>query len=258
MEHRHFYKWKPEVADHRDYSFSLKMKASVVPTFVEPLAENNQVENQGAVGSCTGNASTTALEISLNSPIQYSRLMAYYNGRWLEKNTKNDDGAQIRDVIKGIQKFGVAEETFWPYVPEKFAKKPSIAAYKDARKVLPLIDRYERLTSLNEIKVALASNLAVVFGFAVPDYFSGPEMEKSEWSIRMPTPTDQMVGGHAVACIGYETRPEKCSEPFMWVRNSWGKEWGINGNFKMPFTWFTSPLRLTDDMWVIHAKKRTE
>ena len=52
--------------------------------------------------------------------------------------------------------------------------------------------------------------------------------------------------------IGYDTRH---TEPFVWVRNSWGQTWGINGNFKMPFTWFTDDRRLVDDMWVMHPKK---
>lgn len=248
------YKWKPEVSDHRDRTFSLKMKATLLPAFVDPIGGNDPVEDQGQIGSCTGNSSTTALEISLKTTTQYSRLMAYYNGRWLENNVRRDDGAQIRDVIKGIQKFGVSTEEAWPYDVTKFAKKAPAKAYKEARAVIPLIESYERLITLTNVKTALASGLGVVFGFAVPEFFEGPEVAQTGWA-RMPTATDKMVGGHAVCAIGYDERNLDGKGSFVWVRNSWGKGWGLQGNFKMPYEWFTSPARLVDDMWCMHPKK---
>ena len=198
-----FYKWKPDVPDYRDRKFSLA-PPGIVPDHVDPLGLTNKVEDQGRIGSCTGNSSTTALEISLNSKTQYSRLMAYYNGRLLENNVANDDGAQIRDVIKGIQTYGIAQEAVWPYDITKFAEKPSDAAYSDGKAVIPLIDSYERLNTINDVKVALASGLGVVFGFSVPEFFEGPEVAQTGW-VRMPTMFDNMVGGHAV-CFTKDTK----------------------------------------------------
>lgn len=244
------YKWKPDIPDHRDHKFSLAAPA-VLPQFVGPLGANNKVEDQGPIGSCTGHASTTALEISLNTSTQYSRLMAYYNGRLIENNVKRDDGAYIRDVIKGLKTYGVATEFYWPYDPVKFARKPTLTAYRNAKKVQPKISSYERLTTIDEIKVALASNLAVVFGFAVPEYFESLEVSENGW-VRFPTPADKMIGGHAVAAIGYDERNLDGNGPFVWVRNSWSARWGLSGNFKMPYQWFTDPGRLVDDIWVMH------
>lgn len=246
------YKWKPDLPDHRDRAFSLSA-AEALPTFVEPLGSTDKVEDQGQLGSCTGNSTTTALEISLKTSTQYSRLMAYYNGRLIENNVKNDDGAMIRDVIKGVQTYGVAAETSWPYNIAKFARKPTVAAYKNAKKVLPLLASYERLTTVTDIKTALAAGLGVVFGFSVPEFFEGQDVATTGW-VRLPTKADKMVGGHAVCAIGYDERNADGKGSFIWVRNSWGTSWGLNGNFKMPYGWFTAPGRLVDDIWVMHPK----
>lgn len=246
------YTWKPDIPDHRDRAFSLAAPAAL-PTFVAPLGATDRVEDQGHLGSCTGNASTTALEISLKTTTQYSRLMAYYNGRLLENNVRRDDGAMIRDVIKGIQTYGVASEALWPYYVTKFATKPTAAAYTDAKKVLPLVASYERLTTITDIKTALVSGLGVVFGFSVPVYFESQDVATNGW-VRLPTKADKIVGGHAVCAIGYDERNADGKGSFVWVRNSWGNMWGIAGNFKMPYGWFTDPNRIVDDIWVMHPK----
>jgi C1A family cysteine protease len=243
------FKWKPDVPDYRDHMFSLPVKA-VLPKFINPLGSKSPIEDQGNLGSCTGNAATTALEIALNTPTQYSRLMAYYNARLLEGSVRYDSGAYIRDVIKGIKMYGVSQERLWPYNISRFAIKPPAAAYKDAISVMPKIGTYERLTTLDDIKTALAAGLPAVFGFSVPAYFVGAEVAKTGW-VRLPTRSDNMIGGHAVTAIGYD---ERAPDPYVWVRNSWGARWGINGNFKMPYGWFTNNLRLVDDIWVIHPK----
>lgn len=246
------YNWKPDMPDHRDRAFTLKAPAAL-PAFVDPLGTKNRVEDQGPLGSCTGNSATSALEISLKTTTQYSRLMAYYNGRLIENNVRRDDGAMIRDVIKGISKYGVAHETVWPYIITKFAATPTVAAYTDAKKVLPLVASYERLTTITDIKTALAAGLGVVFGFSVPEYFTSQEVAATGW-VRTPTISDKVIGGHAVCAIGYDERNADTKGSFVWVRNSWGTGWGLNGNFKMPYGWFTDPNRIVDDIWVMHPK----
>jgi len=244
------FKWKPEVADHRDKLFTAS-SAVILPDYIAPLSVNNQVEDQGQLGSCTGNAATTALEIILGTGVQYSRLMAYYTARKIENNTKYDDGAYIRDVIKGICKYGVATEAVWPYIIERFARKPSTRAYKNAKLIPPMIRSYQRLDTITDIKTALALRIPVVFGFSVPEYFMSDEVATTGW-VRLPTDEDYIVGGHAVTAVGYDERDVK--EPYVWVRNSWGTGWGLNGDFKMPYGWFEDPRRLTDDIWIMQPE----
>ncbi|WP_407305627.1 C1 family peptidase [Acinetobacter sp.] len=248
------YQWKPDLPDHRDTMFSAVLgstvQTSALPKFVNILGIRNKIEDQGQIGSCTGNSSTTALEISIGTKRPFSRLMAYYTARELEGTTNQDAGATIRDVIKGLASTGVCYEETWPYDESKFAQRPPAKAYEEAK---ALVNRmwgfeYMRVNNLNELKAALALGYPVTFGFSCPEIFTNPRFNGF---LRLPGARDRMSGGHAVVAVGYDDR---VSEPYIWIRNSWGKQWGMNGYFKMTQDWFTSPYRLADDMWVIRRK----
>jgi len=242
------YAWKPDIPDHRDRLFEeVKLRR---PKKVDRLGLGNQIEDQGDLGSCTGNAVTSAIEIVTKVPHSLSRLMCYYGGRRIENTLNEDSGCQIRDVIKSVQDVGVCKEELYPYDIKSFTKHPSLAAKRDALNVIPLIKSYTRVTSLNQVKNALARGLPVIFGFVVPVWFPSPEVRTTGW-VPMPKEEDKVLGGHAVTAVGYD---DTVDEPFIWVRNSWGPKWGIDGYFKMDQEWFMDLRGLVDDMWVIEAK----
>jgi len=249
MKIKRKYAWKPDVADQRDHLYSSRV--SQFPSKVDIIGRTDEIDDQGELGSCTGNSTAAMCEIILKTTQPLSRLMAYYNGRVIENTVKFDDGAQIRDVIKGISNYGIGAEAIWPYDITKFAKKPPAAAYKDgALRVKAGIMSYQRITDLSALKAALAVGHVVTFGFSVPEYFESQEVANTGW-VRFPTQADKMVGGHAVVAVGYD---DTVSTPFVWVRNSWGPTWGVNGYFRMDQRWFTDPVRLVDDMWTIVPK----
>lgn len=63
------------------------------------------------------------------------------------------------------------------------------------------------------------------------------------------------IGGHATVAVGYDDRiTSQNPRPFIWVRNSWGPNWDLQGYFKMDQAWFSDPRRLVDDMWIIIPK----
>jgi C1A family cysteine protease len=245
---KRLYAWKPDVADMRDHIYTPRVSHN--PPKVDQIGTSVVIDDQGPLGSCTGNSSTAMIEIILKT-VPLSRLMAYYGGRAREGTIKTDSGAQIRDVIAGIANYGVAEETLWPYDITKFTKKPPTIAYKDgATRVKPLVASYQRVPDLSSLKSALAVGHVVTFGFSVPDYFESQDVATNGW-VRFPTQADKMIGGHAVVAVGYD---DTASTPFVWVRNSWGPDWGLKGYFKMDQRWFTNPSRLTDDMWTVIPK----
>lgn len=247
---KRMYAWKPDVADFRDHVYSAPVPQ--FPPKVDIIGQANPIDDQGQLGSCTGNSSSAMCEIILKTTQPLSRLMAYYNGRALEGTIKTDSGAQIRDVIKGISNYGIGSENLWPYDIKQFTKKPPTVAFKDGlTRVKALVGSYQRVPDLNTLKAALVVGHVVTFGFSVPDYFEGADVAKTGW-VRFPTQADKMIGGHAVVAVGYD---DTASVPFVWVRNSWGAGWGLKGYFKMDQRWFTDPSRLTDDMWTIVPKK---
>lgn len=247
--------WKPDVPDHRDHTYKLTrphMAGPIVKEKVLPLGLSNSIEDQGDLGSCTGHAATAMLEINLqyNTSFypEYSRLMAYYLGRQIDGTVRTDAGAQIRSVIKGLVKYGVCREQLWPYIESKFRTKPPKLAYTDADALVTAITeakmQYYRVTSLAELKAALSEGYTVTFGFMVPETIW--DITKRRNTLSFPKSNVKVEGGHAVVAVGYED-----GRQFVWVRNSWGEDWGDRGMFRMPYSWFTSSQRLVDDMWVI-------
>ena len=245
------YQWIPDTADHRDLVFRAPPKAAItLPTHVNIIGIRNKIEDQYDLGSCTGNAATSALEISIGTRRPFSRLMAYYLAREQRGTIEEDSGASIRNVMKGISQQGLAYEETWPYNMYRFTRRPSAQAYVEAK---ALVDRmwgfeYIRLYTLTDIKVALSQGYPVTFGFATPEWFSNPNFNNI---LRFPTSREKIDGGHAVMLAGYDDRYR---DKIMWVRNSWGKSWGIKGYFKMTQDWFTNPNRLADDFWMIRRK----
>jgi C1A family cysteine protease len=90
----------------------------------------------------------------------------------------------------------------------------------------------------------LAAGYPFVFGFTVYSSFEGQEVAKTG-VVSMPTPDEQVVGGHAVLAVGYDD----ASQAFI-VRNSWGAGWGQEGYFTMPYAYLTTRA-LSSDFWTI-------
>src|SRR5450756_493078 len=83
------YGWVPDLPDHRDIMYSAVRKIPVkLPTSVDLRPTCSKVEDQGQLGSCTGNALVGALEFLEKKDkvpyIELSRLFVYYNERVIE------------------------------------------------------------------------------------------------------------------------------------------------------------------------------
>lgn len=239
------YAWNPDIPDHRDHAFA-SLAATPLPTHVDLRPGCSPVEDQGNLGSCTGNAIVGCLEFLEKKdgvPFQdLSRLFVYYQERAIEGTIKQDSGAQIRDGIKAIANSGVCAEPLWPYNIAKFKNKPTVKAVADAKK--HLITSYARITTLQDMKQCLADGYPFVFGFSVYDSFESAVVAKTG-VVPMPTKTEKLLGGHAVAAVGYNDTTQR----FI-VRNSWGVAWGQVGYFTIPYA-YLSNTNLADDMWTV-------
>jgi C1A family cysteine protease len=244
-----WYGWQPDLPDHRDFVYSASHAIlKKIPAKVDLSKSCPPVYDQGELGSCTANAIAAAFEFELIKQAKAkdftpSRLFIYYNERVLEHTVKTDSGAEIRDGIKSVNKKGVCPETMLPYDIKKFAIKPSAACYKEAlnHQVLSY-QRVQRTT--DQMKACLAEGYPFVFGFTVYESFESSSVAKSG-KVNMPKKTESVVGGHAVMAVGYDDKTKR----FI-VRNSWGGDWGLHGNFTMPYKYLTD-VNLSDDFWTI-------
>ena len=243
------YGWVPDIPDNRDIMFRKVYRIPAkLPSSVDLRPQCSKVEDQGQLGSCTGNALVGAMEFLLikdKKPFaDLSRLFVYYNERVIEHTVNQDSGAMIRDGIKTLAKQGVCTEKLWPYNIKTFTKKPTPACYKEALKYE--ITSYQRIDTVDEMRSCLADGFAFVFGFTVYDSFESQAVAKTG-IVPMPKPDEKVMGGHAVVGVGYND-----SQKRFIVRNSWGEGWGMKGYFTIPYKYLAN-RNLADDFWTIRA-----
>lgn len=239
------YHWLPDLPDHRDFIY--QAAGIGIPKQIDLRSYCSPVEDQGQLGSCTGNALVGAmelLEISEKQPtfLNLSRLFVYYNERALEGTIRQDAGAMIRDGVKTLVQKGVCTEALWPYNIAKFKSKPAAKCFTDGitRKVVT----YSRLNTLDDMRNCLAAGFPFVFGFSVYDSFESAAVTKTG-VVNMPATAEKLLGGHAVLAVGYDDTTKR----FL-VRNSWGAQWGQKGYFTIPYD-YLADRNLSDDFWTI-------
>ena len=238
--------WVPDKLDDRDYRYAVTQKAS--PNVVDLRPYCSPIENQGSLGSCTGQAIAGAIELLNKRSGKHndiSRLFIYYYERLMLGTVNYDSGAYIRDGIKTTNHYGASLESYWPYDIKKFKNEPVAEAKNDALK--RKVTRYERVTNFNGCIDALSNGFPVVMGFHVYSSFMTSAVSKNG---NMPYPNtkrERLLGGHAVLLVGYN----KTRKVFI-ARNSWGTGWGDRGYFYMPFNVVTN-TSMSSDYWVIKS-----
>lgn len=247
------YGWQPDLPDYRDHLYSAVVRPIVLPKQIDLRTECPEVYDQGQLGSCTANAIGAIYEFvqkkETNSSFMPSRLFVYYNTREMDGTTSVDSGARLRDGMKTVSKIGVCPETEWPYIIKMFSKRPKLKCYSIAteNKVIA----YKRIPQvLNQMKACLAEGYPFIFGFTVFESFEGEEVRHSG-IVELPREGERSLGGHAVTCVGYDDE----KQAFL-IRNSWGKDWGLDGHCWMPYSYVTNNS-LSSDFWTIRQVTNT-
>jgi len=232
----------------RVYHDTLKIKKILpnikIPSKVDLRSKFPPIYDQGNLGSCTANALCGL--IGYNKPtIKGSRLFLYYNERFLENTILTDSGAFLYDGIISLQKYGICQETEWPYDdgPKQFTVKPSNQCYINAQNHNAL--QVQNINNdLTHMKNSLASGNPFVVGITVYSSFESAKVTRTGM-VPMPTYKDQLLGGHAVVCVGYDDSKQ------VWImRNSWGTNWGDKGYFYLPYLYLLDSS-LSSDLWCI-------
>lgn len=232
-----------------------------LPDSVDLKAWCSPIEDQGKIGSCTAHAGISIVEYferrAFGNHLDASRLFLYKVTRNLLHYT-GDTGAFLRSAMAALALFGVPPEEYWPYDPADFDKEPPGFCYALARNYQAI--SYYRLdvpgtakdALLAAIKKNLAAGIPAMFGFTV--YNSYIQSAKTG-KIPFPAANEKMVGGHAVAAVGYDDSlsirntgtdsPE--TKGALLIRNSWGAGWGTDGYGWLPYEYVLKGLAV--DWW---------
>jgi len=240
------YHWVKDKIDTRDHPYQLTGVSQ--PDIVDLRQYCSLIEDQGNLGSCTGNAIAGAIELinkRNNKLLDVSRLFIYYYERMLIGTINYDSGAYIRDGIKACYTYGAPLESLWPYNISKFKTTPASTAIIDATK--RKVTSYQKAADFNAVMDAVTSGYPVIIGFSVYSSFETATVARTGI---MPYPNvnrERLLGGHAVLIVGYN----KNNNTFI-VRNSWGTGWGDKGYFYMPFQVIQN-TSMSSDFWVIKS-----
>jgi len=262
-EDQHGMGWIKSKPDSRDTTHPkvLNFWKSFIP--VENLPESVDlrsgcipVMDQGSLGSCTANAADALCGYRLkqegHSTFQGSRLTTYYFTRLTEGTPNEDSGAEIRDTIKTIADYGLADEKLWPYDISKFTVKPPQNVVTDAaqRKAVTYIridqDGMTSTEVINSMKQQLAAGNTMEFGTYC--YQSIYDVG-SDGMIPAPKKNETPIGGHALHIVGYDD----VKKAFL-LQNSWGVGWGMSGFGYLPYSYFETGYQGqpdASDVWVV-------
>lgn len=252
--------WLKQNPDHRDIELMLVRPeaAAALPVIADQRPACPAVYDQGNEGSCTAHAGGFLWHyeeqvVEVKTVERPSVAQIYYITRMLQGTTNQDSGATMRNVFKAIAKWGYCHDSLMPYKAGQYKMKPTVAAMKDAQKYIPQGSMYASVPQdLATIKATLAAMKPIAFGFSVPKSFMGQQVAKTG-IFAGPMTNEQVVGGHAVALVGYED-PHGDGSGNAIVRNSWGADWGQAGYVKMPLSFILNP-KWCSDFWTVSSAR---
>ena len=141
-----------------------------------------------------------------------------------------DTGSSVINGLICLKKHGACLERFHPYhLP--FNSRPSFYAFYDAyinkkKIVFSKVDN-----NVESFKTTIADGRPIITGIYVNDDFQDTCVV-SEYPMPM--------NGHCCVIYGYY------NTTFL-ARNSWGPDWGLNGNFQIPFSYMNN----ITDSWTL-------
>lgn len=247
--------WRPDRPDHRDRKLPRHTEDGALPPSADLRPTCPDVVDQGQLGSCTANGSTSAMEFLYKKAGQenplLSRLYLYYVTRVRVEGTPatEDSGCMIRDVMKALASIGTCKDATWPYDISKFSDSPPPAA--DAEAAENEILQYLACTDLNAVKQSLADGYPVVIGFSVPENMMSDACAQTG-IVQYPGPQEQIIGGHCVLAVGYDD-----AKQLITFENSWGTGWGDQGFGYLSYKFYadTGNGPLADDCWTIRTEE---
>lgn len=167
-----------------------------------------KIKDQGTRPTCTAVAASSLME-SLTSGDESAEWI------WYHRASHGFDGMSARDSLQILKKIGSIAESIFPYNSEQ---EPIGSDYMVTKK----ISCFAKVISLEGLKTALVDHIVIT---VLPLYNYDLEF----WVRRKKQ--EKPICFHSVLIVGYT------KHGFI-IQNSWGSDWGIDGQWVMPFGHF--------------------
>lgn len=250
--------WVRDIPDIRDRKLSFKShNYTQIKSKIDLRSKFCKIYDQGNINS--------SVAISIGSVLNFdskeqnignfdpSIIFIYFNERRSLGFYNIDCGSSIRNTLKIVNKLGVCKNDSWPYDINYFKTQPYTKCYEEAKMYKRI--KYKKLNngSLRDLKTCLSMGRPFVFGFSVYDSFKNPLIWNPKIdSMPIPNPNkERLIGGHVCVAVGYSDKRKS----FI-IRNSWGKEWGLDGHFFMPYKFIVS--NQCDDFWTFQFDRNED
>jgi C1A family cysteine protease len=254
MHNRRKFGWKPSLPDQKKPKYAahkeMAFRAGPFVSSVDLRSQMSPIEDQGQLGTCEAHATAAELEFLEKMELKagsggqevfpdnqfdpMSRLYLYWNSCAIDGDAGQDNGTTRSSMMKGIEKWGICREKLWPYDPMKVSVPPPAVAYKEGAQHLIVQDYSIDNTVIDQLKMCLMQGYPFIIGISVYDSFMSEEVAQTGM-VPMPQPIEELLGGHAMCCVGYDD-----TKDCFLVRNSWGIDWGIAGYCWIPYGYLTN------------------
>lgn len=238
----------PDARDHK-IMFSTNRSGRMPPT-INLSSLCPPVYDQGDIGSCTANSASTMFSYICKKnqgvDVLPSRLFLYYNTRVIENNVNTDSGATLRNTMRSLRSSGICKETSWAYQDSLLFQQPTTDCYTEALNYQALSYASVNI-NLTSMKNALQSGFIFVIGILVFSSFMSLSVANTGIVPPPNTRRESFLGGHAICITGYSDHRQAFS-----FRNSWGTDWGIQGNGWIPYSYLAN-RNLAFDAWTLYT-----
>lgn len=254
---------KPDSTDFRDHRYSMVHSEALTvtpPSRASLRALLPPCFDQGHEGSCGPNSGAAMMaHLFQETKEPFSRNQIYWSVREIEGDTGVDGGVETRDVLRALVTVGAAPESMWPYDQATLFTAPpaSVLSAAGQNKILS----YSRLTDAAHYMSCIGNEgFSFILGFSCFASIDSEALARTG-VMPMPNPKEEMVGGHDVLVVGYDTDfknsdvfkrsgvdPALVSDMALEIRNSWGTGWGDAGHFWMPMP-YAVDATLANDAW---------
>lgn len=231
---------KKDRPDKRDFRIS-SIQGTVDLPAVFSLDDKFPHKNQFSRGSCTCQSASSHKEMQEDIACSARFLMA----RVKEFEGNKNYGAYTRNAMKMVNEKGVCEESIMPEPPreiswDEYINVDNIPCVANENALKHKSKSFWRVDALPEpIKQAIYQNrVSVVISMAWYKEFMNPPVSGI---LQSDYKEENYLDGHAVNVKGWNNNIGA-----VLVKNSWGKNWGLKGDFYLPYSFFP---KLVWDAW---------